>query len=110
MLHETVPPDNVLAAVVRALVDSMAVRRIVLFGSRASGKAGLDSDYDLVVVADTALPPEERMYVAHRAIRDLGVPLDILICTPDEHAKLVQWRSSAVATAEAEGKVIYEAA
>lgn len=110
MTHSAVGGDKALEAVVAALIASLAVRRIVLFGSMAAGTAGQDSDYDLIVVADTPLPPDERLYLARRATRALGVPLDLLVYTPDEYAALRGWRSSAVAIAETEGQVLYEAA
>lgn len=102
--------DTVLAQVVGALLGTLAVHRIVLFGSRALGTAGADSDYDLLVVADTDLPPHERAFAARKATRFLGTPLDLLIYTPHEYALLRGWRSSIVAAAEREGQVIYEAA
>lgn len=110
MPHSTLEADAVLAAVVNALVSVLSVRRIVLFGSRATGTEGPGSDYDLIVVADTDLPADERMYAARKATREMGIPLDLLVYTPEEYTKLLQWRSSAVAVAEAEGRVVYEAA
>ena len=110
MPRSTPIEDVVLAELVKALVESLAVRRIVLFGSRAAGAQVAVSDYDLIVVADTSLPVDERAYLARKATRDFGVPLDLLVYTPEEYAKLLRWRSSAVAIAEAEGRVLYEAA
>jgi predicted nucleotidyltransferase len=54
-----------------------------LFGSAAANKAGFWSDIDLVIVADTNLPFIERP----RQFFDLlefGIPVDILVYTPDE--------------------------
>lgn len=103
-------PDGDLQALVRAIAGVLKVTRVVLHGSRATGLARQDSDDDLVVVACTDLPPEERTYRVHRATRLLGMPLDVLVVTPEEYQAMLCWKSSAVAIAEAEGKVIYEAA
>jgi predicted nucleotidyltransferase len=103
-------PTSILDALVAALVAALAPKRIVLFGSRATGLARGDSDYDVLVVADTQLEPADRMFVANRAVRDLGVPTDVLVYTPEEAARLATWRSSVVAAALSEGKVLYEAA
>jgi len=100
--------DETLDEVVRLLVGALSVRRIVLFGSRATGNASRASDYDLIVVADTDLAPDERSLAVRRVTRRLGIPLDILVYTPEEHMKLGSWRSSAVAIAESEGRVLFE--
>ncbi|NLS77954.1 MAG: nucleotidyltransferase domain-containing protein [Chloroflexi bacterium] len=39
-----------IAEIVETIVDTVKPQRVVLFGSRASGRAREDSDYDLMVV------------------------------------------------------------
>jgi predicted nucleotidyltransferase len=99
-----------LDALVVALVDALHPRRIILFGSRARGDARDDSDVDLLVIADTELPPDERSFLANKAVRDFGLPTDILVVTPGELELLRTWMSSIVAVALREGRVIHEAA
>ena len=99
-----------LDALVTALVDALHPRRIILFGSRARGDAREDSDVDLLVIADTELPPDERSFRAHKAVRDLGLATDILVVTPGEVERLRTWMSSIVAVALREGRTIHEAA
>lgn len=45
-----------LIQVMRANTNRLGGRRVVLFGSRAQGKAKSRSDFDLGVVGDTPLP------------------------------------------------------
>jgi hypothetical protein len=52
--------DPVLAEIVHRLVAAYEPERIYLFGSRARGDAGSDSDYDLLVVVPDGAPPERR--------------------------------------------------
>lgn len=59
------------------LVSALAPRRIILFGSRARGTAQPDSDYDILVVAETDLPFEDRGVQARRAVRDVRVSKDM---------------------------------
>ena len=56
--------DPTLALLRDRLVAALLPRRIILFGSRARGTAKADSDYDLLIVAETDLPSEDRELVA----------------------------------------------
>jgi hypothetical protein len=62
------------------------------------------------VIVDTSLPPTQRNYVACLAVREFGLPTDILVLTPAEVERLSTWRSGVVADALREGKVLHEAA
>lgn len=100
----------VLDALVKALVDALRPMRIVLFGSRARGEAKPDSDWDLLVVAESNLPRFERAHIAQRAIWETGAAADILVFTPEEVERYRDWRSVMPSIALREGKVVYEAA
>ena len=52
----------------------------ILFGSRSTGKARSDSDYDLFVVSDN---PEEIKKIAGR--HPLGKAVEMVVYTPDEY-------------------------
>ena len=86
------------------------VEQIVLFGSRSRGDAAADSDFDLLVVVQSALSPARRAAPLHLALRGLGAAFDILVATPEEYRRNLTWRSSVVHTAATEGAVLYEAA
>ena len=92
------------------LVVELAPRSIILFGSRASGTARPDSDYDLLVVAETDLPLEDRVFQARQAVRGVQVPKDIVVVTPEEFRKDSTWLPGVVHDAVEHGKIIYEAA
>ena len=62
MLQE--PP---IEQITRRIVEAFRPRRIVMFGSRARGTAGRDSDLDLMVEMETPLRPVQRM----QAIQEL---------------------------------------
>jgi uncharacterized protein len=91
------------------LVASLAPTRIILFGSRARGTARPDSDYDLLVVAETELPLEDRGFQARGAVRGVRAPKDILVVTPGEFRKYSSWISGIVRDAAERGVVLYEA-
>ncbi len=69
--------DKAIARIVRV----MQPEAIYLFGSRARGEAGNDSDYDLLVIVSDDAPAETRsLSVTASVERDPGVPLDIVPC------------------------------
>lgn len=101
------PEPDRLNKLVESLIQALSPRRIILFGSRARGEAGPDSDFDLMLVVDTDLPPADRAFIANKAVRHLGVPVDIIVYTPEEFDRLASWPSSIVAAAISEGNVLH---
>jgi predicted nucleotidyltransferase len=61
---------DMLEEIVERLVVRFHPERIILFGSHARGEATDASDMDLLVVADTDLPPEERFPALRPALAD----------------------------------------
>lgn len=102
--------DPKLAALRDRLVAALSPRRVILFGSRARGTSSADSDYDILVVAESDLPLEERVFQARWAVRDVRVPKDIFVCTPGEFEKYSKWVSGIIREAVDHGVVLYEAA
>ncbi len=102
--------DPILALLRDKLVEALAPQRIILFGSRAGDTAKPDSDYDLLVVAETDLPLEDRVFQARRAVRDVRVPKDIVVVTPAEFRRYSTWVSGVVRDAIEHGQILYEAA
>ena len=73
--HDIRKCDPKLAEVVRQIVEAFQSERVYLFGSLTRGEAGLDSDYDLlVVVRDDTLPERKRSRPAYEALRGTGTP------------------------------------
>jgi predicted nucleotidyltransferase len=94
--------------ITRRIVQTVHPRRIILFGSRARGQAQADSDWDILVIADSNLPRHRRAAPLYGALSDIPVPVDILVYTPEE---VEEWREvpqAFVTTATREGKVVYE--
>lgn len=91
------------------LVREFRPREVILFGSWVRGDQTPDSDIDLLMVAETSGPMDERMARAQRALRGLDVPVDVFVCTPSEVATFAQWLSHTVAIASREGRRIYAA-
>jgi len=90
----------------RLAEDGVHVERLVLFGSRARGRADAESDIDLAVVSSDFRGKDifERVELTRVAEMDtifkFHVPLDLILMTPEEF----QSRSSPVAAVAREGK------
>lgn len=68
---------------IRVLEEQYRPRRIVLFGSLATGEVSETSDLDLLIVKETSVPFYERLReVALLCPLDVGA--DLLVYTPDE--------------------------
>ena len=107
---ETQGQDPLLGKIVQRLVDACQPERIYLFGSRARGDGGADSDYDImVVVAQSDEPAYRRAQRAHSLLWDLGAAADILVWTRDAFDSRVHLRASLPATIAREGRVFYVA-
>jgi predicted nucleotidyltransferase len=102
--------DSVAAQMKDLLVAALAPRKVILFGSRATGHARPDSDYDVFVVMDTDLPMEDRVLNARLAVRSVPVAKDIFVFTPAEVERYSGWVSGVVREALKTGTVLYEAA
>lgn len=82
--------------------------RVVLFGSHAWGAATEISDIDLLVVANTSLPPHKRYGAVRRLVADYPAAFDIIVKTPAEYSRLRSVVNSIVYIAEKNGRVIHE--
>jgi predicted nucleotidyltransferase len=72
--------DRILAA------DGRAVRRLILFGSRARGDAGPDSDYDILVLVSGLDAAERSAFrtTLYRALEGIGVTVEPWVMTEEE--------------------------
>src|SRR5215210_321585 len=72
--------EVLLTEVVRRLVDNLHPERIYLFGSRARGDGHQDSDYDLMVLVGYEVERPYRLeQQAHRALREIRLPVDVVV-------------------------------
>lgn len=104
------PEDPILAEILHRLTGAFQPERVYLFGSRARGEAGPDSDYDLLmVVKESGLPRYRREQEAFRTLIGVGAPKDILVLTREEFDRKRTVVSSLPAAVEREGILLYAA-
>lgn len=92
----------------RRIVAVAHPQRVILFGSRARGRARGGSDWDVLVIAGSTLPRHRRAAPLYGALRDVPDGLDISVYTPEE---VEEWRDvpqAFITTATREGKLLYE--
>ncbi len=100
--------DAILAEIVRRLAAAYQPDRIYLFGSKARGAGGPDSDYDLLVVVERSdLPPHKREQAAFRLLCGVGAPKDVLVYTREEFESRRRVVCSLAATVVREGRLVY---
>ena len=107
----TLPEDDpVLAEIVRRLIEVLHPERIYLFGSRARGNAGRDSDYDLMVVVPKLMEPAHRLAQrAHSVLWGLEAAADILVWSREAFDSRLHLRASLPATVLREGTLLHAA-
>ena len=99
---------ELLQEMVRRLVHEFHPEQIILFGSHAWGVPKEDSDLDFfVIVSQSKLSPVKRSVIAHRCLRGLNVPKDILVKTRSEVERLRRVHASLEAEVLERGKVLY---
>src|SRR5271157_3353727 len=100
-------PD-LTAEINRRLVAEFDPDQIILFGSHAWGMPGQDSDVDLlVIVPETDERPTARAARAHRCLRGIPVPMDLIVRSRDEMARFARVSASLEAEILDRGKVLY---
>jgi uncharacterized protein len=94
-------------AVVRKIVDEFDPERVILFGSYAYGKPNIDSDVDMLIVAESAEPPAARATRAYLAVHGKTFPMDIIVRTPHEIAQRLGMGDFFIKEIVEHGKVLY---
>ena len=106
----TLVTDDLLHEITHRIVAAFDPETVILFGSRAYGEPGLDSDVDLLVVTDALTG--RSVFERHRAVSDLfphrRFALDVLVRSPVELERLVQDGPVLFREIVTRGKILYE--
>ena len=100
--------ETLLQTVTQRLVAEFQPEQIWLYGSHAWGQPHEDSDVDLlVVVPQSDESPIRRSQRAHRCLRGLRLPKDVLVETRQEVDRVKSLRTSLENTILSRGRRLY---
>lgn len=94
-------------AVVQRIVQEFDPKKVILFGSYAYGKPNIDSDVDMLIIAESTERPAQRATRAYRAVHGKTFPMDIIVRTPEELAYRLALGDSFIKEIVERGKVLY---
>ena len=92
---------------VEGIVRRLSPIAVILFGSAADGTADDGSDIDLIVVMETDLGMLDRCTEARMAVGRIGVPVDVLVYTPEEFRRESENAFSIVHEALTSGMIVH---
>ena len=100
---------KVIHEIVRRLIEGAKPRKIILFGSYAYGEPDEDSDIDIIVVEDDVGSKWEESARLRGLLRDILVPMDIIVVSPEEFEFYKHEVGSVFREAYLKGVVLYDA-
>jgi predicted nucleotidyltransferase len=99
--------EELLQTITTRIADAIQPQKIILFGSWARGERGPHSDIDLLIIQESALPRPQRYAQVRRLFWGMGIPMDILVYTPEEFVRYQSVPGSFTHTVAREGRVLY---
>src|SRR5574337_1773864 len=103
-----VTPEKVAAAI-RKIVEVARPVKLILFGSYVRGETNINSDVDvLVIVPDTVANPREESVRLQSELRDILMPMDILVVPESQWEAFKEIPGLIYREAWTTGRVMYE--
>ena len=108
--NATLQRDPLLAEIITRLVRAYSPERVYLFGSKARGDDGPDSDYDLMLLVPDDAPADlTRARLAYQVLWGTGTAADVGVWKTSQFESRLHVRSSLPASVLREGKLLYAA-
>ncbi len=105
----TAVDPEVLAEVVRRIIEVAKPDKIILFGSAARGEMGPDSDLDLLVIKSGEFDRSQSVGDIYLNLHGVGQAVDVMLVTPEQVERYRNTHCLVIAPALREGKEIYRA-
>jgi uncharacterized protein len=99
--------EKEIQSITKQLIEKYGPEKIILFGSAARGSTGPDSDADFLIIK------KQTPYYGSDRIRELSpiiersIPVDFLICRPEEFEKRLKMGDPFLKAILKEGRVLY---
>ena len=90
------------------IVRDFRPEQIILFGSHARDEVHPHSDIDLLVVFSECADKRKAAIEIRRVLKDMPVPKDIIVSTPQELEQKQNWVGSVLRYAQQERVILYE--
>ena len=100
--------QEILAEVIRRVVEVANPEKIILFGSAARGDMTCNSDLDLLIIKDGG-DPLDLMGQIYMSLHGVGAAVDAIVVAPEDVERFRNSHALVIKPALLEGKVIYEA-
>jgi uncharacterized protein len=99
--------DALVETIVGKIADAIGPKQIILFGSRATGRAHADSDVDLLIVYDGKLSKREVTLRVQRLFPRRNFSMDVFVLSPSEFERQKSIVSTVGRVAAREGIVCH---
>ena len=100
--------QEILAEVIRRVVEVANPEKIILFGSAARGDMTCNSDLDLLIIKEGG-DPLDLMGQIYMSLQGVGAAVDAIVVAPEDVERFKNSHALVIKPALLEGKVIYEA-
>ena len=101
-------PQETIDVIIRSIAERFSPRKIIMFGSYASGHPTPDSDLDLFLIMDTDLPRYKRATPIRLLFQPAPCAMDILVYTPEEVSHWNGTTNHIITEVLRDGKTVYE--
>ncbi len=100
--------EELLRLITERIREAVDPEKIILFGSRGRGDSRVNSDFDLLVIAESNAPRHRRAAGIYQSLWEIMEPIDVVVYTPAEVEEWREVRQAFVTAAIREGRIIYE--
>jgi predicted nucleotidyltransferase len=98
--------ETLIAEAGRRLAAAAPDAEVILFGSHARGEASPHSDVDFLVVEPEVADEAEESVRLHRTLRDLRLPVDVIVVSREYADRWRGVRGGLVHAAMSQGRVL----
>jgi predicted nucleotidyltransferase len=109
MERKGVVDQKTLDEIIRRIVDVAQPKKIILFGSAATGRMGPDSDLDLLIIMPDGIHRRRTAQTIYSSLKGLGLAKDIVVATEGDVHNYGDNPSLVLCPALREGRELYRA-